>query len=343
MRVLQVDNMQIRRFGRVRVSPERTLFNGLVRANYKTEVFSDRDIARFDAPLHIKPLGKGAANRRLLEMCENFRPDVLLIGHADLITNETLKRVRGLLPHIRMGLRNVDMLNDDENVASIKARLEVMDGIFLTTGGEPIKQFQTPKNFVAYIPNPTDAAVEDQDNSKKDNFEWDLVFCGVGNPTDTRYVLVEALHQALAGADIRFASFGMHGFPAVWGRAYEDLLEVTKMGLSLNRFEGWPLYSSDRLAQLMGNGILSFISAQSGLQRFFEDDMIAFFSDQDDLATKVLTFHAEDEWRKAVAAKGRAFYREHFSAERVGKFMVETLTGTKYSHDYIWSDQIFRA
>lgn len=342
MRVLQVDNMQIRRYGRVRVSPERTVFNGLIRANYKAEVFSDRDIARFDAPLNIKPLGKWAANRRLIEMCDNFRPDVILVGHADIITNHTLSRIRDMLPTVRIGLRNVDPLFDDANVAAIKNRMGVVDGIFVTTSGEPLKEFLSPANFVAYIPNATDAAVEDQDNSKKDQFDWDLIFCGVGNPTDTRYTLVKDLHEALEGADIRFGSFGMHGFPSVWGRGYEDLLEASKMGLSLNRFEGWPLYSSDRIAQLMGNGILAFVSAESGLQKFFEDDMLAFFTDKDDLATKVLAFNADDAWRKAVAAKGRAFYREHFSAERIGKFMVETLMEESYSHDYIWADQVFR-
>ena len=340
--MLQVDNMQIRRFGRVRVSPERTIFNGLIRANYKAEVFSDRDIAQFDAPLHIKPLGRAAANKRLLEMCDNFRPDVLLVGHADIITNTTLNQVRDLLPQVRIGLRNVDPLFDEANVAAIRSRMDAVDGVFITTSGEPLKQFLAPGKFVAYIPNATDAAVEDQDNSIKDAFDWDLMFCGVGNTTDTRYSLVKTLQDALAETDVRFASFGMHGFSPVWGRDYEDILEVAKMGLSLNRFEGWPLYSSDRIAQLMGNGILAFVSADSGLQKFFGDDMLVFFTDVDDLSAEVLAYHAEDERRKAVAAKGRAFYREHFSAERVSSFMVETLIGENYSHEYIWSDQVFR-
>ena len=343
MRVLQVDNMQIRRYGRVRVSPERTLFNGLIRANFKAEIFSDRDVAQFDAPFRIKPLGRAAANRRLLEMCENFRPEVLLVGHADIITNETLTRVRAILPGVRIGLRNVDPLFDDANVAAIRARMDVVDGIFVTTSGDPLKQFLTPNNLVAYIPNASDPAVEDQDNSAKDAFEWDLVFCGVGNETDTRYTLVEELHAALAGQDIRFASFGMHGFPSIWGRRYEDLLETSKMGLSLNRFEGWPLYSSDRIAQLMGNGILEFVSAESGLQKYFSEDMLAFFTGKDDLAAKALAFNNDDARRKAVASKGRAFYREHFSAERISSFMVEALTGSLYSHEYIWADQVFRA
>ncbi len=333
--------MQIRRFGRVRVSPERTLFNGLIRANHKVEVFSDRDIAQFAAPLGLKPLGRAAANRRLLEMCENFRPEMLLVGHADIISNATLDAARKILPGVRVALRNVDPLFDEANVAKIKARMGVVDAIFVTTSGEPLKQFQTASNIVAYIPNATDSAVEDDDNSTRTDFEWDLIFCGVGNVTDTRYRLIENLHAAL-GSDVRFASFGMHGRAAIWGREYEHLLTTTKMGLSLNRFEGWPLYSSDRIAQLMGNGILAFVSAESGLQTFFSDDMLGFFTDAADLAAKVTAFNSDDARRRAVAAKGRAFYTEHFSAARIGSFIVETTMGKTYSHDYIWGDQVFR-
>ncbi len=342
MRILQIDNMQMRHYGRVRVSPERSLFNGLVRANYKVEVFSDRDVAQFDAPLRIKPLGRAAANRRLLEMIENFRPDMLLVGHADIITNDTLDRARIMIPGLRIALRNVDPLFDEGNVEKIKGRMDAVDAIFVTTSGDPLKQFLTDRNVCAFIPNATDPAVEDGDQSAKTEFDWDLLFCGVGNVTDTRYEMVRQLHVALADSDVRFASFGMHGFEPVWGRAYEDVLESSKMGLSANRFEGWPLYSSDRIAQMMGNGLLTFVSAESGLQRFIPEDACAYWIDGEDLATKVKSFHSDDARRRAVAAKGRAHYREHFSAEHIGRFIVETTMGEAYSHNYLWTDEVFR-
>ncbi len=332
----------MRHFGRVRVSPERSLFNGLVRANYKVEVFSDRDVAQFDAPLRIKPLGRAAANRRLLEMVENFRPDMLLVGHADIISNDTLDRARIIVPGLRIALRNVDPLFDAGNVAKIEARMDAVDTIFVTTSGEPLQQFLNHRNVVAFIPNATDPAVEDGDQSLKTEFDWDLLFCGVGNVTDTRHSLVGKLHNALKDSGVRFASFGMHGFAPVWGREYEDLLQSSKMGLSANRYEGWPLYSSDRIAQMMGNGLLTFISAESGLQRFVPEDAAAYWTDADDLAAQIRAFHSDDARRRAVAAKGRAHYRDHFSAEHIGRFIVETTMGEDYSRDYLWADQVFR-
>lgn len=342
MRILQVDNMQWRHFGRVRVSPERSLLNGLIRAGFKVEIFSDRDIALFDAPLRIKPLGRANANKRLLEMVENFRPDMLLVGHADIITNDTLAHARTLVPGLRIALRNVDPLFDDGNVAKIANRVDAVDAIFITTGGEPLKQFVRPGNLVAYIPNPTDASVEDGDQSVKSEFDWDLLFCGVGNVTDTRYELVRTLHEKLKGSGVRFASFGMHGFDPVWGRAYEDTLEASKMGLSANRYEGWPLYSSDRIAQMMGNGLLTFVSAASGLQKFFPDGTAVFWKDADDLAAQVIAFNSDDAQRRAVAKAGQAFYREHFSAADIGRYIVERTMDLPLSRDVIWADEVFR-
>lgn len=343
MRILQVDNMQWRHYGRVRVSPERTLFNGLIRAGFKVEVFSDRDVAQFAAPLRIKPLGRAAANKRLLEMVENFRPDMLLVGHADIIRNETLNAARSIVPGLRIALRNVDPLFDEGNVEKIKSRMGAVDAMFITTGGEPLKQFVAPGAPVAFIPNPTDPSVEDGDQSQKDDFDWDLLFCGVGNVTDTRYAMVGALHEKLKGSGVRFASFGMHGFDPIWGRAYEDALEASRMGLSANRYEGWPLYSSDRIAQMMGNGLLTFVSAESGLQRFLGDDACVFWNSADDIAEAAKAFNADDARRKAVAARGRTLYRQLFNAERIGRFMVETTMGEAHSEAYEWADEIYRA
>ena len=82
MRILQVDNWQWHRFGDLRVSTSRKLYHGLIRGNHKVLEFSDRDLARFEAPLKVKPLGKHRANRRLIETCENYQPQMILLGHA---------------------------------------------------------------------------------------------------------------------------------------------------------------------------------------------------------------------------------------------------------------------
>lgn len=341
MRVLHADNLMIRRYGQLKAPHGRRLFNGMIRNNWKVCEYSERDIAKFEAPLGIKPLGVRAANRRFIETVENYKPDVILFGHADLLTNETLltaKKAAGGAPLI---YRNIDPLWRDRNVKMINHRKEVADVIFITTAGDPIKQFCTGKNIVGYFPNATDPGVDDQDNSLKDEFERDLLFVGRGNKTDDRYSFLQSLDQTLEGK-LKFESYGLYGNPGIYGFGYERLLETSKMALNLNRYEGWHLYSSDRIAQLMGNGLLTFIWDKGDMRRFFSDEQVAFFKDEDELISKARAFQNDDALRQSVAASGRAFYHEHFSGQRVTSYMVETALGIPYSSDYIWQDCVYR-
>ncbi len=341
MRIVHVDNFQHRRYGRAKVGTGRKLFYGFIRNNYQVQEFSDRDVAKFESVFNSRALGAARANKRLIEACENFRPHLLLLGHADIIKNATIAKVRRRLPDLKVAYRNVDPPFDQDNVARIKLRMEAVDAIFITSGGDWLRQFTTGKNVVSFMPNPTDPAVESMNNAERDDFDIDLVFCGVGKRTDPRYGLVARLHQRLR--DVRFKSFGIHGEPSVWGIGYDDLLGASKMALNLNREEGHYLYSSARISQLMGNGLLTFLSSESGYQRFLTPDEAAFYDDEDSLVRQINAFHDDDARRKAVARAGRAFYHRHFSAKDISQYIVETTFGMPYSKDYIWQDEAYRS
>ena len=342
MRILQVDNWQWRRYGDIRVSTSRKLFNGLIRGNHQVLEFSDRDIASYEAPLRIRRLGVGRANRLLIETAQRYKPDMLLIGHADLITNETLVAIKAKNPALRIAYRNVDPLFNPRTVRNIMRRVEVADAIFITTGGEQLKQFLRRGNRVCFMPNPTDSAVECFDNAGRTEFDRDLLFCGIGSPDDPRHDLVGRLREELDG--VRFDIFGMHGKEPLWGAAYDLALAGSKMGLNLNRQEGDYLYSSARISQLMGNGILTFMARASGYDRFFGDDELAvFFDGASDLVEKVLRFHKDDARRQQVAARGQAWYRQEFSGQRVAAFMIDVAFERDFAHDYPWQDQVFTA
>jgi hypothetical protein len=331
----------IRRYGQLKVSTGRRHFNGMIRNNWKVCEYSERDIAYFEAPFNIKPLGLRAANKRFIETCDNFKPDVILIGHSDIITNKTLREIKKLMPQVPLIYRNLDPLWRERNIAMINHRKEVMDAIFITTAGKPLKQFCTGKNIVAHIPNATDPGMDDQDNSAKTEFERDLMFVGRGSTTDDRYAFLHSIDEKLK-QHLRFEAYGLYGNPCIYGEGYEHLLATSKMGLNLNRFEGWPLYSSDRIAQLMGNGLLTFVWDKGDMRHFFTDEHVAFFKDEDELVKKAIAFHHDDARRQTVAAAGRTFYHEHFSGQRIVKFMVETALNLPYSHDYLWQNEVYK-
>src|SRR6056297_3471499 len=96
MRVLHIAYQQLRRYGKTRVSWAQKLTNGLIKNDHVVQVFSDRDVAAFEAPFGWRELGRGKANRRLLETVESFEPDLVIAGHCDIITNVTLEKMRSI-------------------------------------------------------------------------------------------------------------------------------------------------------------------------------------------------------------------------------------------------------
>jgi len=333
--------MMIRHYGLTKVSTGRKLFNGMVRNNWKVCEYSERDIAYFEAPLNIKPLGFRAANKRFVETCLNFQPDCILMGHSDLITNNTLSVIKSELPQVPIIYRNVDPPWRKRNVDMIHHRKDYVDAIFVTTAGEFLKQFVTGKNVVGFIPNATDPAIENMDNSSHSSFKYDLSFCGKGDKSDDRYNLIVNLDAKLKGK-LKFESFGIYGNPPVWSATYDEVLRNSKMGLNLNRFEGWKYYSSARISQLMGNGILAFVWDEGDMRELLPENTVVYFKTEDELIDKILHYQNDDAARVSVASEGRRYYHEHFSGKRVVKFMIETAMGLPHSEDYDWSAEIYK-
>ncbi|MDO4527642.1 MAG: hypothetical protein Q4C03_02510, partial [bacterium] len=73
MRILLVDNLLIRRHGKLRMGPGRALACGAVRNNYRLCEFSDRDLARYMG-FGINALGRHLVNKALVKTAKNFQP-----------------------------------------------------------------------------------------------------------------------------------------------------------------------------------------------------------------------------------------------------------------------------
>ena len=339
-RLLLVDNLMIRRYGNLRMGPGRKLMCGAIRNGWRICEFSDRDMARLLAPLGIRAWGGKIANRKLLLTARNFRPDIMLLGHCDYVTNETLDAIRETLPDIRIAHFNVDPLWQERTCAQMADRMRSCDALFATTAGDVLKTWTTGKNVVAYMPNPSDPSMENQDNGLKTSFDRDLFFAGNPRAGDPRWDLLRDLLPRIKGK-LRVEIFGADR-PSIWGADYEDVLATSKMALNLNRREGDLWYSSDRIAHLMGYGILTFQSAQNGMQRFFSDHETVWFDGVSDLSEKILHYQTHDAERAAIASAGRMKYHALFNGARVLKFMVETMTGEPYSESYEWAGEVYR-
>ncbi|MCX2781086.1 glycosyltransferase [Microbulbifer thermotolerans] len=339
MRVLNIAYQQLRRYGKTRVSWAQKLTFGLIKNDHYTQVFSDRDVAAFEAPLGIRDLGVGKANRRLLETVEAFDPDLVIAGHCDMISNDTLKAIKRQQPNCIIAHCNNDPLFVPSNVERIKHRAEVTDAIFVSTGRRELKMFEGIGARVYHMPNPVEPAIENLDNSQRTDLPIDLLFCSNSNNFTKRLQMVKYLKDQL-GDELNFKTYGSFGEPPVWGRDYDRALAQTKMGLNFNRQDTHYWYASARMAQLAGNGILQFTSDKLHFDELLPPESVVYFSNEDDLLAKIREFHGDDAKRRAWAARARNFFHTEMNSKLYAQYIVEASTLQPFSHDYVWARDI---
>ncbi|MDP5208497.1 glycosyltransferase [Microbulbifer sp. 2205BS26-8] len=339
MRVLNIAYQQLRRYGNTRVSWAQKLTLGLIKNDHNTQVFSDRDVAAFEAPLSIRDLGVRRARRRLLETVEAFEPDLVIAGHCDMIDNDTLVAIRKQQPRCLIAHCNNDPLFVPSNVERIKYRAEVVDAVFVSTGRRELKHFEGFGARLYHMPNPVETSIENLNNAERTDLPIDLLFCSNSNQFTQRLQLVKNLRDAL-GDSLNFKTYGSFGEPPVWGRKYDRALSQTKMGLNLNRQDTHYWYSSARMAQLAGNGILPFTSDQLHFDELLPSESVVYFSDEQDLLEKIRRFHNDDARRQAWAARARAFFHSEMNSKLYAQYIVEATSLQPFSHDYVWARDI---
>jgi len=316
--------------------------NGLIRNGHFVANFSDRDMARIHSLFGHRKFGVGAANRELRSLCRDMAPDLLLLGHADVIWPETIAQIRAELPALRVLQWNVDAMFTPDNVARLSANLDVVDATLVTTAGEDLKPLVRPGKFLGFLPNPVDPSVETGCNYRQDKLPYDLFF-PCGNDKIPRYVcgqdwrMTELVREIERGAPgLRMLTPGVAGQPKLAGAAYQRALESAAIGLNISRRNDHFLYSSDRLAHMIGNGMAVLIDRATGYDRLFDDDELAFFSTVDELVEKIRWLIADPSARRRLAESGRRRYHALFNERAVARYMVDAAFGTFRAEDYPW-------
>lgn len=319
------------------------LSNGLIANGHSVLNFSDRDVARAMSFFKNRKMGTSQANKHLLDVCASFSPDTLLLGHADVLWPETLSKVRQQVPHIKIAQWNVDPLFDPENVKRIQSKQPYVDITFCTTSGDDLSQALGEGYRTAFMPNPADRRIERFRNFDipASELKVDILFAA-GNPLLVRSYGGVSQKTGDLATQIR-QRFSSHRISCpgcdqnvVTGQEYEDLLSTSAIGLNISRRNDVYLYSSDRIAHLMGNGILTFIDSSSGYQDVFSDKDAVFFSSHDHLLEQVDLYLHDDHARRTIAEKGWRRYHDLFSAERVADYILRVVHYEE--HDFVLSN-----
>ncbi|MBX3491690.1 MAG: glycosyltransferase family 1 protein [Parvibaculum sp.] len=339
MRIVLAGNYNEKRAGANFYATVRKLTNGFVRNGHLVIPFSDRDVAREESRFGIGRGGEGHVNRRLLELCENFRPDLLVMLHADKVRNDTVRKLRAMLPALRVAMVNLDALFVADNVQRVRRQAEVADATFLTTAGDHLRQFVTPTHRVAFIPNPADRSIETLECFARDDQPFDFL-CTIGTERTSPRRGQFMREIAARVPEARYAFYGLAERPYVYGSAYFEAIASARMGLNLNRADDHFLYSSDRFAQYAGNGLLVFVSRLTGYDKIFSDDEFVFYSDLDELTERLRYFLKNDGERQRVARNGHARYHALFSEVLVARFIEEAVFDRVPAGAYAWPTEI---
>lgn len=341
MRIVLVGNFNEKRAGANFYATVRKLANGFIRNGHQVMTFSDRDVAREAHKWGIGRGGDAYANERLVELCSNFRPELLVLFHADKIANDAVRDLRSTLPSLRVCVVNIDALFLTENDARIRRFAEVADTTFITTAGDRLDAFVTPAHSLAFIPNPADASIDTLQCFAGGDQPFDFL-CAVGaeKSSTPRGRFLREIEARVPEARCMF--HGLDERPAVQGMAYYDAIGSARMGLNLNREEGYPLYSSDRFAQYAGNGLLVFVARSTGYDEIFSDEEFAFYRDLDELADKLRHFLKNDGERQRIARNGHERYHAFFSERLVARYIEDVMTGGTLSHAYAWPTEVHK-
>ena len=94
------------------------------------------------------------------------------------------------------------------------------------------------------------------------------------------------------------------------------------MGLNLSRGVPVKYYSSDRLAQLIGNGLLTFIDKKTHYDDFFTNKEMIFYNNLDDLTEKIQKYKKNTKERIKISQNGKKKYFKYFNSTIVSQYIV---------------------
>ncbi len=345
LRILHVTNFNERLDGRLFFNTGRRINNGFIRLGHSVLGFSDRDIQKYYKSLgDLK--GKKTLNDKLKKTCYNYKPDLIVTGHADLISKDQIQELKEDNPNTKFVQWFLDPLNKkgpdyQRNKDRILDKIDAMDATFITTSPSALN-FLPMNNKNYYIPNPSDHSFETLNNFDK-SCSVDVFFAlshGVHRgklklgKEDDRIIFLQKLQEITS--DVKFDLYGINNVQPIWADHYFKTISNAKMGLNLSRGEAIKYYSSDRITQIVGNGLVCLIDEKTKYRDFFSNDEMVFYKNLSDLSEKIQKISRDDKLRRKIAKKGKEKYMKYFNSTKVAEFIIDKGLDLKNKNKYFW-------
>lgn len=340
-RILHVSNFTHQKLkGCVCNSMQIKISNGLIRNGYAVFNYSDRDMCRmFSLTGHMNKVGHMRTNKHFLKYATDLKPDAIIIGHADVIKTETLLELKQKFPDLRILEWNFDGIGAGSNptfevecqfnVRKLLEKLPAVDVLLATTAEKSyFKPFLGYGKTVGFLPNIVDTSLETARNCDKSDLTYDLIFpCRPKRPRHFcgNVLKVEQIVSDLNQIPNLKTVFPGFSTPLLEAAAYQNMIEQAAMGINLSHTNDVYLYSSDRLAHFMGNGLLTFVDKRTGYGDLFSDKEMIFYEQPDELYEKISFYRQNVAERQRIARAGRERYIHLFNEVKIGKYIADLL------------------
>ena len=346
LKIMHITNFNERFNGRLHYNTGRRINNGFIRLGHNVLSISDRDIIHNNKSL-TDLNGLNNLQKKILDTYDNFKPDLVMLGHADRVSSITLEKMKNLDKNLKISQWFLDPLSKygpdhANNSKRILDKIEFLDKTFLTTDPNSLS-LKIPNSH--FIPNPCDKSFEVLENYKN-KCDFDVFFAmshGVHRgelkkgKIDNREIFINKLIKK--NVDIRFDVYGMNNVQPVWGEQFLKRISNCYMGINLSRGRPIKYYSSDRIAQLIGNGLLTFIDKKTFLSDFFSNKEMVFYNDIDDLSYKINKYKKDTKTGKKIARLGKKKYFKYFDSSTVSNFMICKTFNLKPKKKIIWDNK----
>ena len=340
-RIIHISNFDIRTSHRLfNLSIAKKISNGLIRNGH--------DVIDFDYRNHNRRLfDKKSLDKKVIEISNNYRPHLILLGHNNCLSRDTINLIKKI-HNTKFSLWYEDHVmkgdpNYSKNLKLIETNHDLIDQYFITTSPDIIKT-KIPISKVNFLPIPVDPNIESgyfYENEKKDDMFFALSH-GVNfgklkrNSFDERFNFINNL-ILLSKNRIKFNILGLYGEQPKWNYEFNQELMCSKTALNLSRGGPNKYASSNRLASLMGNGVLTIIDEKVQYQDFFDNDEIITYKNDTDLVNQLLLIKENPRKIKLRSIKAKKAYFSYFQNTIVCDFLIQKIFHIKKNHNYVWA------
>ena len=341
-KILHITDLHLRHNGRLFYSTGKKINNGLILNGHNVLNISDRDTT--SRRKNLFDIGsKKFLLDQIIKNIENFKPDLILLGHVDRIDYESFLNIKEKYNSIRFAQWFLDPLikqgpDYEKNKNRFFLKYQFCDANFITTSVDALNFVNNNKTF--FIPNPIDPSIDIYKNFNQTK------------PLDMFIAISHGQHRGILKKDfiddrvklinkltkkISYNIFGHQNNP-VWGQEYFNELSKCSMAINLSRGDPIKYYSSDRIASLLGNGLLTFIHDKYSYSDFFSSNEIVTYSNINDLNQKIIYYKKRPKLLKKIAFNGHKKAHKIFNNKVISNFIVKKSMNLKINNNFDWMD-----